>query len=104
MQSATDNLVDVNKEWSLNGEKKIGFVFSCPKDHSTQKLGSKVKSCVLYLVNRQTYRQTEMKVNTEGILSEFQDFFLQPIIKDWPNKKIKKFLTSICKAFKCVLL
>ena len=29
--------------------------------------------------------QTHTKVNTEGTLSGFQDFFLQPIIKDRPN-------------------
>ena len=29
--------------------------------------------------------QTHTKVNTAGTLSGFQDFFLQPIIKDRPN-------------------
>ena len=33
----------------------------------------------------QTHRQTDTKVNTEGTLSGFQDFFLQPLIKDRPN-------------------
>ena len=33
----------------------------------------------------QRNRQTDTKVNTEGTLSGFQDFFLQPIIKDRPN-------------------
>ena len=31
---------------------------------------------------------TDTKVNTEGTLSGFQDFFLQPIIKDRPNSMI----------------
>ena len=35
----------------------------------------------------QTDGQTDTKVNTEGTLSGFQDFFLQPIIKDRPNNK-----------------
>ena len=33
----------------------------------------------------QTDGQTHTKVTTEGTLSGFQDFFLQPIIKDRPN-------------------
>ena len=35
--------------------------------------------------------QTHMKVNTEGTLSGFQDFFFQPIIKDRPNKSLQFF-------------
>ena len=35
--------------------------------------------------DRRTDRQTHTEVNTEGTLSGFQDFFLQPIIKDQPN-------------------
>ena len=31
--------------------------------------------------------QTHTKVTTEGTLSGFQEFFLQPIIKDRPNKQ-----------------
>ena len=37
----------------------------------------------------QTHRQTHTKVTTEGALSGFQEFFLQPIIKDRPNIYIK---------------
>ena len=33
----------------------------------------------------QSHGQIDTKVNTEGPLSGFQDFFLQPIIKDRPN-------------------
>ena len=33
----------------------------------------------------QTHRQTHTKVTTEGTLLGFQEFFLQPIIKDRPN-------------------
>ena len=32
-----------------------------------------------------THTQTHTKVTTEGTLSGFQDFFLQPIIKDRPK-------------------
>ena len=45
-------------------------------------LGQKVCS----VARIQTDTQTDTKVNTEDTLSGFQDFFLQPIIKDWPNK------------------
>ena len=34
-----------------------------------------------------TDRQTDTKVTTEGTLSGFQEFFLQPIIKDRPNNE-----------------
>ena len=34
--------------------------------------------------------QTDTKVNTEEILPGFQEFFLQPIIKDRSNKVKKK--------------
>ena len=42
-------------------------------------LGQKLCS----VARMQTNRQTDMKVNTEAILSRFQQFFLQPIIKDY---------------------
>ena len=41
-----------------------------------------------------TDRQTHTKVTTEGTLSGFQDFFLQPIIKDRPNNRILTILLS----------
>ena len=37
-----------------------------------------------------TDRRTD-RVTTVGILSGFQDFFLQPIIKDWPNITLNYF-------------
>ena len=37
----------------ISKTKKCVF-FSCPKDHSTQKLGSQVKRCVLQPADRQT--------------------------------------------------
>ena len=37
---------------------------------------------VCHVARGQTDRHTDTKVNTEDILSGFQEFFLQPIIKD----------------------
>ena len=44
-------------------------------------LGQKVCS----VARERTDRQTHTKVTTVGTLSGFQEFFLQPIIKDRPN-------------------
>ena len=44
----------------------------------TRYLGQKV--CLV--ARAQTHIQTDTKVNTEDILSRFQEYFLQPIIKD----------------------
>ena len=44
------------------------------------------------LARGQTDGQTDTKVTTEGTLSGFQEFFLQPIIKDRPN--IMNYLTT----------
>ena len=49
-------------------------------------LGQKV--CSIARTDRQTHRQTHTKVTTVGTLSGFQDFFLQPVIKDWPNMNV----------------
>ena len=46
-----------------------------------RSLGQKV--CLVARVR--TDRQTDTKVNTEDTLSEFQEIFLQPIIKDRSN-------------------
>ena len=46
--------------------------------------------------DRHTHTQTD-RVTTEGTLSGFQDFFLQPIIKDRPNtgsRKVMKILND----------
>jgi len=115
--------------------------FSCLKDHSTKKLGSWAKKCVLQPANGRTDGQTDThesvksvkmqisknknmciflmsqvslnskirflsqkvcpvarsqtdrhtdRVTTEGTLSGFHDFFLQPIIKDRPNSSTTK--------------
>ena len=41
--------------------------------------------------HRQTDRQTDTKVNTEDTLSGFQEFLLQPIIKDRLKKNCHIF-------------
>ena len=48
--------------------------------------------------DRQTDRQTH-RVTTVGTLSGFQDFFLQPIIKDRPNKSKSKSYMNITGTF-----
>ena len=62
-------------------EKRKFVSLSCPKesDHSTQKL-----VCPVAHSHTDTDTQTD-RVTTEGTLSGFQDFFLQPIIKERPN-------------------
>ena len=44
-----------------------------------------------------TDTQTHMKVTTEGTLSGFQEFFLQPVIKDRPN--MWSYLTYVFRSF-----
>ena len=51
-------------------------------------LGQKVCPVARPQTDRQTHTRT--KVITEGTLSGFQDFFLQPIIKDRPKKSIRR--------------
>ena len=53
--------------------------------NSTQKLGPLGQE-VCSVAHVQTDSQIYIKVNTEDTLSWFQDFFLQPIMKDRSNK------------------
>ena len=67
----------------ISKNKKMRF-FLMSQGSFNQKirfLGQKVCS----VARLQTDRQTHTKVTTEGTLSGFQEFFLQPIIKDRPN-------------------
>ena len=48
--------------------------------------GEKVCPVARGQTDGQTDRQTHTKVTTEGTLSGFQEFFLQPFIKDRPNR------------------
>ena len=45
--------------------------------------------------DRQTDRRTDTKVTTVGTLSGFQEFFLQPIIKDRPNTILRYLYIGI---------
>ena len=58
-------------------------------DPKIRFLGQKVCSVARVQTDRHTvthtHRQTGTKVNTEDTLLGFQDFFLQPIIKDRSN-------------------
>ena len=48
-------------------------------------LGQKVWPVAREQTDRRTDGRTHTKVKTEGTLLGFQEFFLQPIIKDRPN-------------------
>ena len=63
-------------------------------------LGQKVCSVAHGL----THRQTHTKVGTEGILLGFQDFFLQPIIKDRPNYHKCTFRDSLVESIKVIIV
>ena len=67
----------------ISKNKKMCFflMFQGSLDPKIRFLGQKVSAC------RQTDRQTDTKVNNEDILSGFQEFFLQPIIKERSNNK-----------------
>ena len=72
------------KRKNENFEKKNAFRSHVPRITQPQKvLGQKV--CPIYLVNGRTDGHTD-RVTTVGNLSGFQEFFLQPIIKDRPKK------------------
>ena len=58
-------------------------------------LGQKVCSVARVHTDRQTDRQTDTKVNTEDNLSGFQEFFLQPIIRDRSNTSTKQM--AVCR-------
>ena len=79
------------KDENFEKQKKC-FSFSCPEDHSTQKLGSYVKRCALQPVH--THR-----VTTEGTLSGFQDFSFNllsrigPKLVSFAQKAHSKFCT-----------
>ena len=59
------------------------------------------------ITDRHTHRQTH-RVTTEGTLSGFQDFFLQSIIKDRPNRayhfELFTYIMYICQYFSLLCL
>ena len=66
----------------ISKKQKELVSFSCNNGQSTLKLGSQVKRCTLLPPHGHTYTQID-RMTTEGTLSGHQDFFLQPIMKDW---------------------
>ena len=66
---------NANKRKDNQFEKNIVFVL-CPKDHSTQKLGSYVKKSVPYrpFTDRRTDTQKDRVTNVDTLWG-FQDFF-----------------------------
>ena len=71
-------------------KKSVFFLMSQGSlDPKIRFLGQKVCSVAHVQTDGQTDTQTDTKVNTEDTLSGFQEFFLQPIIKDRPNNPVK---------------
>ena len=66
---------------SKNKKMRFFLMFQGSLDPKIRFLGQKVSSVALVL----TDTQTDTKVNTEDTLSGFQEFFLQPIIKERSN-------------------
>ena len=67
-------------------KKKLFFLMSQGSlDPKIRFLGQKVCSVARAQTDRHTDTQTDTKVNIEDILSGFQEFFLQPIMKDRSN-------------------
>ena len=67
-------------------KNKKCITFSCPKDHSTQKLGSYVKRCALQRTDTQTVRQTDRHESKyRGHPIRVSGIFFQLIIKDRSN-------------------
>ena len=58
-------------------------------DPKIRFIDQKVCSVARVQTDTHTHRQTDTKVNIEDTLSGFQEFFLQPIIKDRSNIETK---------------
>ena len=78
---------------SKNKKMRFFLMSQGSLDPKIRFIGQKV--CSVARVH--TDRQTDTKVNTEDTLSGFQEFFLQPIIKDRSN--IFKTLCSYAKNY-----
>ena len=70
---------------SKNKKTRIFLMSQGSLDPKIKFLGQKMCFVARVQTDRQTDRQTDTKVNTEDTLSGFQNFFLQPIIKDRSN-------------------
>ena len=85
----------------ISKNKKLHFFLMSPGSLQPkirflgQKMWSEAHLQTHRQTGRQTDRQTDTKVNTEDTLSGFQEFFLQPIIKDRSNEWITKMLNWV---------
>ena len=76
----------------ISKNKKMRFLLMSQGslDPKIRFLGQRMCSVARGQTDRQTHRhtdtQTHTKVNTEDTLSGFQEYFLQPIIKDQSNR------------------
>ena len=66
---------------SKNKKMRFFLMSQGSLDPKIRFIGQKVCS----VARVQTHRQTDTKVNTEDTLSGFQEYFLQPIIKERSN-------------------
>ena len=66
-------------------KNKKKYFFLMPKGLFYREIGF-LGQKVCPVAHLRTDGHTHTKVTTEGILSGFQEFFLQPIIKDRPKK------------------
>ena len=80
----------VKMKISKNKKMRFFLMSQGSLDPKIRFIGQKVCSVARVHTDRQTHRQTDTKVNTEDTLSGFQEFFLQPIIKDRSNNKKRK--------------
>ena len=70
---------------SKNKKMRFFLLSQGSLDPKIRFLGQKMCSVARLRTDRQTDTQTDTKVNTEDTLSRFQEFPLQPIIKDRSN-------------------
>ena len=79
----------VKMKISKNKKMRFFLMSQGSLDPKISFLGQKVCSVAWLRTDRQTHThrdtQTDTKVTTVGILSVFQEFFIQPIIKDRPK-------------------
>ena len=66
-------------------------------DPKIRFLAQKIWSVARVQTDRQTHTHRDTKLNTKDTLSGFQEFFLQPIIKDWSNKSLTYDWSSCCR-------
>ena len=89
-----------------------------PIESPKMKISKKQNNVFFFLMSLESFNpkirfletdgQTHTKVNTDGTLSGFQEFFLQPIIKDRSNKTVWEspkgsFLSVLFIADRCFL-